>query len=418
MCSAARNPTPSEGAPAARRAMLVLEHLAGCPQGARLTELSQSLHIGPSSALTLLAALREGGYVVRQGDTYRVGAGLAALGCAAAALFDPHDAFRAVAATLVEATGETALLWQVQDKAATIVAAQEGWRDLRFVPRIGWQLNCTQGAAVTHSFAVGVQPELGELEPGLGSWTVSLPGIPGRIGQHLILGLVGPLDRLSGPGIGQALQRAAEHFTSLAGASARSVQHEVMGAEQLTMAADDASSTAQNTLSVSESARRSGEPAPIGGSGALAADELTAFLAEPLIAVLAYQNEDGYPTTVPVWFHWEGTTFWLLPGPGARWAAQLSTNPRVSLTVGEVAPPLRRVNVEGKASVLHEPALAERVRATLARRYASTGARDLAWRGAPGLVVRIEAIRLRSWRGLGTRLATDETTATGAEGTA
>lgn len=139
----------------------------------------------------------------------------------------------------------------------------------------------------------------------------------------------------------------------------------------------------------------------------LSGDELHAFLQLPLIAVLAYQNEAGYPSTVPVWYAGvrdpgDRVVFWLVPGPGARWAEQLERDPRVSLTVSEGEAPFRRINAEGVAQVVRDPRYARRLRAEMLRRYAAADT-DHGTIGEPEQVVRIDPTRLISWRGLASR---------------
>lgn len=139
-------------------------------------------------------------------------------------------------------------------------------------------------------------------------------------------------------------------------------------------------------------------------TGGLSGDELQAFLQQPLIAVLAYQNEAGYPSTVPVWYAGvrepgDRVVFWVVPGPRARWAEQLQRDPRVSLTVSEGEAPLRRVNAEGVASVLRDPSYAAELWSELLRRYAPADpVHDPL--GGLEMVVRIDPARVVSWRGL------------------
>ena len=141
---------------------------------------------------------------------------------------------------------------------------------------------------------------------------------------------------------------------------------------------------------------------------ALSAGELAVFLGEPLIAVLAYHNAAGYPSTVPVWYRWDGASFWLVPGPGARWLDQLRRDPRISLTVSEAHPPLRRVNAEGIADVLEDRELARQTYSALAERYGSTADRDSAWAHETFEVVRVDPIHLVSSRGLTRRNRADD----------
>ncbi len=250
--------------PAARRAIATLELLSRLPDGATLATLSRSLSMSPSSLLALLTTLRSSGYVAREGDRYRIGLSLPALGAVAAACLGVEDAFQ-------------------------------------------------------------------------------------RAREHLERGAIGSELRQVA---------AAGHAT-----------------------------------------------------GGLSGDELHAFLQRPLVAVLAYQSETGYPATVPVWYAGvrepgDRVIFWLVPGPRARWAERLRHDARVSLTVSEGEPPFRRLNVEGHASVLQDGSYARDLWAEMRRRYAAAEA-DREPLGRLELVVRIEPTRILSWRGLTPRPRTE-----------
>jgi PPOX class probable F420-dependent enzyme len=126
--------------------------------------------------------------------------------------------------------------------------------------------------------------------------------------------------------------------------------------------------------------------------------EMDAFLRGPWAARLACVRPDGSPHVVPVWHEWDGSDFYVAAWEGSNWADYLAENPRVSLSVDEPWPPLRRVSVRGTAkagSIPGElPALLER----LSQRYlGQTLHPDLAaqtWQ-----VFRICPDSIRGWRG-------------------
>jgi nitroimidazol reductase NimA-like FMN-containing flavoprotein (pyridoxamine 5'-phosphate oxidase superfamily) len=145
-----------------------------------------------------------------------------------------------------------------------------------------------------------------------------------------------------------------------------------------------------------------------GGSGLAAgpigARELNDFLRQPLVASLAYLSDDGYPATVPLWYDWDATAFWLVPDPGAEWADHVRRNPRVSLAISESTPPLRRVLARGPLSPVDDPDGSQRqaVEARLAARYARL---DAAWllegrSVQQRMLLRLQPQRLIAWRGL------------------
>lgn len=244
--------------------MAALELLSRLPDGGTLATLSRTLCMSPSSLLALLTTLRSSGYVAREGDRYRIGVGVPALGAAAAACL----------------------------------------------------------------------------------------------------------------GVETAFQRAREHL-----------ERSAIGSELRQVSATDRA------------------------TGGLSGDELHAFLQKPLVAVLAYQSVTGYPATIPVWYAGvrepgDRIVFWLVPSARARWAEQLQSDPRVSLTVSEGEPPFRRVNAEGHASVLRDGSYARDLWAEMQLRYAAaeTEREPL---GRLEFVVRIEPTRVLSWRGLTPRPRTE-----------
>src|SRR4029077_1499556 len=75
------------------------------------------------------------------------------------------------------------------------------------------------------------------------------------------------------------------------------------------------------------------------GSGPIEPTELNSFLSQALVASLSYLSDDGYPSSVPLWYDWDGQAFWLVPSPAAEWAEYVRRNPRVSLSVSGSTPP-------------------------------------------------------------------------------
>jgi len=77
--------------------------------------------------------------------------------------------------------------------------------------------------------------------------------------------------------------------------------------------------------------------------------EIDSFLERPWAARLACVRPDGTPHVVPVWHQWDGKSLYLLAWPDSLWAAFLSDNPSVSITIDEPWTPHRRVSIRGKA---------------------------------------------------------------------
>lgn len=140
-------------------------------------------------------------------------------------------------------------------------------------------------------------------------------------------------------------------------------------------------------------------------SGPLGPAELARFLEDEWLATLSCLNENGYPYSVPVWYHWESERFWVMPRARAEWARYLEQSPRVSLAISEPHPPLRRVLVEGDAEPLTGPGSVERALALSARmasRYLGPAAASYleATVTQPRRVFAIVPTKLVTWHGL------------------
>ncbi|MCC7366786.1 MAG: helix-turn-helix domain-containing protein [Chloroflexi bacterium] len=350
--------------PAVARAVRLLERLACDPRPRSLSELARDLEVGPSSLLAILTTLRHAGLVDRDGDgQYFVGSGLVALGNAAACQVRACERFATIADRLVSTVGETALLWMRQGDSFVLAAAREGTQPLRFVPTPGVRL-CTSDTALS-LLADGVAPLVEEeLLPGV--WTVGVP-LATSVGEHACLALAGPRERLQRP--------------------------EVQTALLAVVGQDPATTRPPRAVPASREAATSG---PIDD------DELNAFLAQGLVATLSYVADDGYPATVPLWYAWDGSAFWLTSRPGSEWAEHVLLDPRVSLAVSESAPPLRRVLVRGELTEIADPA-GERwreIEAQLAGRYAGFDASREPAAAGRGRLLKLTPGRLIAWRGL------------------
>jgi hypothetical protein len=81
--------------------------------------------------------------------------------------------------------------------------------------------------------------------------------------------------------------------------------------------------------------------------------DISTFLAEPHVGVLATLRRDGLPYTVPVWFEWDGTAAWISGTYERVWCKQLMLDPRASLCVEAMAPAAGHVGMDGTVTV-HE----------------------------------------------------------------
>ena len=335
--------------PAVARAVCALETLAAAQQPLSLTALSRATDVSPSSLLAILTTLRNMGLISRgsQDGRYRPGPALVALGTAAAQCLEPLQQFDLLASELVEQVGETVVLWIQQGDGLAMAAAREGTHPLRYVPALGLRLPATGWATAPHD---GITEA--ELEPGV--WLLAAP-----LDERSLLSIVGPDQRLK----------------SKAGDPARAALH----------------------------AACNNQASPI-GAGPIEPQELDAFLQQALVASLSYLSDDGYPASVPLWYDWDGLAFWLVPSPAAEWAEHVRRNPRVSLSISESVPPLRRVLARGPIAAVDDPDASQwrSVEGRLAARYARLHpSRLLAGRRlAERTLLRLVPQQLIAWRGL------------------
>ncbi len=108
-------------------------------------------------------------------------------------------------------------------------------------------------------------------------------------------------------------------------------------------------------------------------------EDLDGFLEEPLVAVLATLRSDGSVLLAPVWHEWRDGGFNVWIADDDVKARNLRRDPRASIVVAESVPPLRAVEVRGKAVFADEDVHETAVR--IASRY--IGERGADYVGAP-----------------------------------
>jgi PPOX class probable F420-dependent enzyme len=84
--------------------------------------------------------------------------------------------------------------------------------------------------------------------------------------------------------------------------------------------------------------------------------ELDAFLARPNAAVIATVRPDGSPVTVATWYDWEGGRVLVNMDESRRRVEYLRADPRVSLTVMNLADWSAHVSLQGRVAELVDDA--------------------------------------------------------------
>ena len=362
-----------------------------------------------------MTTLRHSGLVSRTpAGLYQVGPGLAALGAAASCKLRACERFAVVAGQLVAATGETVLLWLRQDDAFVLAATREGTQPLRYVPTPGLRLPVARTrlasllrdtTAASSGGADSDQLAVVEEELSRGIWIVAT-ALPAGQGELACVALAGPRDRLAAPAIRAALVAACQ--------SPLDESEALLSWRSEIAAAGEGFASPPRGSVVSEDRGRQPNPSTetrpgaaselsvTAASGPIDVAELDAFLGQSLVATLSYVADDGYPATVPLWYAWDGTAFWLVSRPGSEWAEHVRLDPRVSLAVSESAPPLRRVLARGRLVEVDDAGGGHwtEIERQLAARYAGFDAARVPAAAGRGRLLELKPERLIAWRGL------------------
>ena len=142
-----------------------------------------------------------------------------------------------------------------------------------------------------------------------------------------------------------------------------------------------------------------------GQIGKMNVRELEAFLATDTLCHLACLKDDGSPYVVPCWFEWDGTAFWIIPRARSAWARYLQQRPAVALAISEPRDPYRKVEVEGKATIVEEPNIGGAwvaIARSMSLRYLGEHGPDYLepTLTQPRWLVRVDVDRLMSWQGV------------------
>ena len=121
---------------------------------------------------------------------------------------------------------------------------------------------------------------------------------------------------------------------------------------------------------------------------------LDAFLAKPNAAVIATVRPDGSPVTVATWYDWEGGRVLVNMDAGRRRVAHLRADPRVSMTIMDIAHWGSHVSLQGRvAEWADDPDLRDIDRLSL--RYIGE---PYPFRDRPRVSAWIEIERWHAWR--------------------
>ena len=354
----------SKQVPAAERTLNILEALSSAPDGLSATELLEQLgDISRSGLFALLNTLKARSYIEQSDNRgkYQLGPALWALLPRQSLGLEPLiTAFETEMAQVD--LGETAVLFWLDRQETVLLAQREGINRVRAVYRLG------QREAATNS-------------PG---GRLLLAGLPNQSAQQTAV-----FNQFRSEGA--ATQETAETLDIACPICADGVQPSAALQVSLPLFRSQPAAVAQLKKQVQQAASRIsfrlgaavyqpygwavGEP--IGPNRALKDAEIEQFLQGPWSARLACVRADGTPHVLPLWYEWDGRSFWVAASPGAQWKQVVDETGRVSLTIDEPWPPLRRAFVVGQAHSVAADAVPgglAGLRQRLAVRYLGQGA--------------------------------------------
>jgi nitroimidazol reductase NimA-like FMN-containing flavoprotein (pyridoxamine 5'-phosphate oxidase superfamily) len=109
-------------------------------------------------------------------------------------------------------------------------------------------------------------------------------------------------------------------------------------------------------------------PEWMGKMRGLTPDEVTEFLAGPVVARIATVDENGYPYITPLWQEWDGEAMYLVPREKTVFVKHLLVNPKVAISCAMDTGTYTRVLIRGQAHILSGPAPMEGECLAIARR--------------------------------------------------
>lgn len=400
----------SKQVPAAERTLNILEALGAEPEGLTAGELLEQLALSRSALFALLNTLKARHYIEQEDNRgrYRLGPALWALAPGR------QDGLGALVRAFLEDEAlkrppETMALFWLDGDEVVALSQREGRQQVRAVVGPGERRAAIRSAAGLTLLA-GTRMESGRKE--VGDWRVENgEDRPAPADESL-------LARVRHEGFAR---REGAEVVELACPICEDGVQPVAGL-QVTIPAFRSTDDVEESLlyEVRRAAARlslrlgaavyqpygwsQGEP--LGPNRALSEKEIEQFLQGPWSARLACVRADGTPHVLPLWYEWDGQYVWLAASPGAQWKQVVRESQRVSLTIDEPWPPLRRAFIEGCAEAVapeEAPGGLRGLRRRLAVRYLGRGAGERAeltqtegWD-----VVRVTPRRISGQQGLG-----------------
>jgi len=393
--------TYSQQVPAAERALNILEVLAEAPDGLTASELLMRLDFPRSALFALLNTLKARDYITQQDDRGRYFLGKALWALAPGKEDSLASLVREFQADMeLDEISETVVLCRLEKAFSVVVSQRLGLVRVQVVFQLGERREAT-AVADGQVLLAGLSPT--QLTTLVADWYASHH----EILQHIRVTGTARVDStdtieiacpICADGIRPiaALLLSVPLFKFRIG-SVANIQHTIQQAAARLSFRIGAPVYQPYGWAQGES---------IGPNRPLDSPELTRFLQEPWGARLACVRRDGTPHVLPLWYEWDGRFIWLTASPGAQWKTYVRDSQRVSLTVDEPWPPLRRAFIVGTAELVPDaqiPGGLDDLRRRLAVRYLGRSAeQQLQLIDSEGWqAVKIRPSRITGQQGLG-----------------
>jgi PPOX class probable F420-dependent enzyme len=129
----------------------------------------------------------------------------------------------------------------------------------------------------------------------------------------------------------------------------------------------------------------------------LTVEDLGDLLDEPLVAVLATLRMDGTVLLSPVYYEWRDGGFNIWVEQQNVKARHLRRDPRATILVAESDPPLRAVEVRGRARFVEQGVSETALRIVTRYEDPEVGAADVEALSGADVIIRIEPGDIRVW---------------------
>jgi nitroimidazol reductase NimA-like FMN-containing flavoprotein (pyridoxamine 5'-phosphate oxidase superfamily) len=111
-------------------------------------------------------------------------------------------------------------------------------------------------------------------------------------------------------------------------------------------------------------------PEWMGKMRGLTPEEVTEFLAGPVVARIATIDETGFPYITPVWQEWDGSAMYIIPREKTAFVRHIKNNPKVAISCALDSGTYTRLLFRGTAEIVFGPAPMEGLCLEIGRRMA------------------------------------------------